>query len=447
MRITFALTILLYSGSIWGQTSYDDVAVIVNMNSQESIDIGTFFKSERNIPDVNMIYVYTSTDEDIDSITFNSLRFQVENHLVNNDMVDSINYLVTTKGVPLSVNRGCVLDQTVNNTCASVDSELALILGPMSAAIGAIASVTNPYFESHNHFSRANEGVYLVTRLDGYSVADVYRLIDNSGPQIGINQIAGQSIVDISNAVGSDVTYFTNLYTPAYDSLLAGGWNATFDNDTLPLVNQNNVIGYFGLGHGPLSSATFNYEWTKGAVGSMSMCNSAFTFDQATNTNNAVLLADLIADGCTGAIGHVDYIYFSQIIPIEIFIDRYYNSGMNFNLAESFYMTERGLSWQTVVIGDPKASVFVDNLANVSEPLQSEFNIYPNPSTGIVHVSTDQEIIELHVFDMSGKAVAIRTQEVNNKMTLDFSNVQSGVFLVQVETDKGMHPERVVIQH
>ena len=109
MRITFALILLFCGGSLSAQTNYNDVAVIVNMNSQESIDIGAFFKNARNIPDVNMIYVYTSTTQDIDSVTFESLRSQVENHLVNNILVDSINYLVTTKGVPLSVNNGCVL--------------------------------------------------------------------------------------------------------------------------------------------------------------------------------------------------------------------------------------------------------------------------------------------------------------------------------------------------
>jgi len=446
MRITFALILLFCGGSLSAQTNYNDVAVIVNMNSQESIDIGGFFKNARSIPDVNMIYVYTSTTQDIDSVTFESLRSQVESHLVNNNLVDSINYLVTTKGVPLSVNNGCVVDPALVKSCASVDSELALILGPMSNSIGSPASVLNPYFDSYDHFSRENEGFYLVTRLSGYSVADVYRMIDNSGPETPINQTTGQTIVDISNATGNDSSYFVDLYTPAYDSLLSGGWNATLDVENLPLVNQSNVLGYFGLGHGPLPPATFNYEWTKGSVGVMSMCNSAFTFDTDTNTTNSVLVADLIAGGCTGAIGHVDYIYFSQIVPIEIFVNRYFNASMEYNLAESFYMAETRLSWQTVVIGDPKASVVIDNFATVNEPEQGALKVYPNPGNGVVYVEADQEVNEIHVFDLSGKLVPVSVRFGNLKTTVDFNAAESGVYILQVVTNNGIYKERVVVR-
>ena len=40
---------------------------------------------------------------------------------------------------------------------------------------------------------------------------------------------------------------------------------------------------------------------------------------------------------------------------VSVLFDRYTS---NYNLAESFYMASRSLSWMDVVIGDPKASIY-----------------------------------------------------------------------------------------
>ena len=439
--------ILMIQCTLSAQTSYDDVAVIVNTNSTASMNIGNHFKNSRNIPDQNMIYVSAPITEDIDSMEFELLRGQIENYLIANNLESSINYLVTTKGIPLTVNNGCVVDTLPGASCAAVDAELVLILGNYASEIGQTSSIPNPIFDTEANFDRDNVGIYLVTRLDGYTVADVYRMIDNSGPETGINPLSAQAIVDISAATGGDSLYFVDYYAPTYDTLIAAGWNATFDADYLPLVNQENVFGYFGLGHGPLPSATFNYEWTKGSVASMSMCNSAFTFDQATNTANGVLIADLIADGCTGALGHVDYIYFSQITPMEIFVDRYYDPIETYNLAESYYMAERRLSWQTVIIGDPKASVVLDNFATLPEPEAFEFTMYPNPASDAVTISSSQTMVRIDVLDMNGRTV--KSLDVNSESHVELlvDALLSGVYLIQIETDNGqLHQERLMVK-
>ena len=111
--------------------SYNDVAVVVNMHSSASQAIGSYFQMHRGIPATNMIYVYVDTTEEIDSTMFNVLRSQVEDQLILNNIRDSINYLVTTKGVPLKVNRGSTYSQS--SPSSSVESELMLILGAYSS--------------------------------------------------------------------------------------------------------------------------------------------------------------------------------------------------------------------------------------------------------------------------------------------------------------------------
>lgn len=104
--------------------NYKDVAVVVNLNSEASEAIGNHFKTSRNIPSQNVIYIDAPTTEIIDSFQFILIKNQIENYLVTNNLKDSINYIVTTKGVPLKVGNNCVFDTLPGMSCASFDSEI-----------------------------------------------------------------------------------------------------------------------------------------------------------------------------------------------------------------------------------------------------------------------------------------------------------------------------------
>ena len=189
MRIhfgTYVISLLLIqSGKLTATTTYDDVAVVVNINSTSSMAIGNYFKAARSIPEVNIIYVSTDTTEEIDSSMFSTLRSQIENHLTTNNLVDALNYIVTTKGVPLKVNRGNTFP--TSSPSSSVESDLACLLGSYESSVGSAGSVTSPYYYQSANFTRAQFGFYLVTRLDGYTVQQVYDMIDRSGPQISVS--------------------------------------------------------------------------------------------------------------------------------------------------------------------------------------------------------------------------------------------------------------------
>ena len=121
-QLRYLLTALLCPLLLTAQ-DYSDVAVIVNLNANTSVEIGNYFQQKRGIPDQNMLEIATSTDEEIDESTFNDLRSQIEAQLVSNGLLNSINYLVTTKGVPLKVARGDCWDESTLADCSAVDSE------------------------------------------------------------------------------------------------------------------------------------------------------------------------------------------------------------------------------------------------------------------------------------------------------------------------------------
>ena len=125
------------------QTNYNDVLVVINSNSTISDSIGTYFATARNIPAVNIARIAVSTSEEIDSTEFNKLRSQLENYITGHNLQNQINYIVTTKGVPLKVNRGNTF--STSSPSSSVESELTLILGPYSSTIGGNGPIISPY--------------------------------------------------------------------------------------------------------------------------------------------------------------------------------------------------------------------------------------------------------------------------------------------------------------
>src|SRR5204862_180557 len=85
----------------------------------------------------------------------------------------------------------------VSGSVASVDSELTLLYRKMTGAeVPSVGRIDNPYYlgdkpiASAKRFTRDTSDLYLVTRLDGFSVEDVLRLIDRGADHSGVGVVA-----------------------------------------------------------------------------------------------------------------------------------------------------------------------------------------------------------------------------------------------------------------
>jgi hypothetical protein len=71
----------------------------------------------------------------------------------------------------------------------------------------------------------------------------------------------------------------------------------------------------------------------------------------------------------------------------------------------------------------------------VEEPASVQFNIYPNPTTGLFFVETKEntasEVLQLQVYNIQGNEV-LRKQLVSEKETVELSQLPSGVYLVRI---------------
>ena len=412
--------------------SYADVGVIINLNSPESIEIGNYFWASRNIPTQNLIYINVPNTEVINDSLFNVMRVQIETEIINAGLENTLNYLVTTKGVPLRRSNIDCVSNTGNGDCGSVDSELCLILGPHASNITQSNAFMHPYFNQNVHFTRSQFGMYLVTRLDGFTVGDVKLLIDRSGPNTAINPIAFQNILDLNEAQSNDSLYFADMYiNPALNELQVGNWLTQTDYNNSPITDQTNVLSYLSTGHGPLPDYAQNFSFVPGSFAALTTCSTAASFDSVASLNDNFTLSDLIAQGCTAAHGYVNCSYFSLLFRADILVNRYLNQAVNYNLAESFYMAERFASWQGVIVGDPKTTLIADTTASLGPDysFSNSISVYPNPSRGQFQckgIDPNRQISAV-IYSLTGQQIK-SIQNLNEQSTIEIEN--KGVYFI-----------------
>ncbi|MCZ4319700.1 T9SS type A sorting domain-containing protein [Aequorivita viscosa] len=95
-----------------------------------------------------------------------------------------------------------------------------------------------------------------------------------------------------------------------------------------------------------------------------------------------------------------------------------------------------GNGWLDIVSassGDNKLAWYTNNTLGISENEVSNYQVYPNPTNGLLYIKSKQPISQVSVFNILGQLV--ETTSKNNQV--DLSKTKSGVYLLQVESDKG----------
>ncbi|MDI6803167.1 MAG: TIGR03790 family protein [Bacteroidota bacterium] len=359
-----SLVVITTSQLCFGQTpqqvDYSDVLVIINDNSPISDSVGIYFSLARNIPPENIVRINAPVTEEIDSTTFTNVRSQIETHILNHMLREQINYIVTTKGVPLKINRGNTF--STSSPSSSLESELTLILSSMASSIGQNGYIVSPYFLGAKNFSKSIYDMYLVTRLDGYTFNDIKTLIDKSGSPAYIDTTV-RFVFDQDPNWNGSLPYLNNSMSYAASKISAKGLIPNLDQTNTYLTYQSNVIGYASWGSNDYNANQYTQyarpknTWADGAIAETYVSTSARTFSTPVTYGQSVV-ADLISEGVTGVKGYVYEPYSNAMAIVWVLFDRYTDG---YNLAESYYMSSRALSWMDVIIGDPKMQVLLKN--------------------------------------------------------------------------------------
>jgi uncharacterized protein (TIGR03790 family) len=347
-----------------------NVLVVINQASPASVEVGEYYATLRQVPSENVVRISAPTTDAITrQIYEESIQQPLGQWLTDHDIQDRVLYIVLTKDVPLRIAGTAGL----NGTMASVDSELTLLYRRLvGLEAQTLGRVENPYFLGDRELSEARpftrhaSDLYLVTRLDGFSVTDVRRLIERSlqpsregifvldqrghpEDRLGADRWLEQAADRIDTAVGMDRRVLETTRARAD-------------------AGERPVLGYYTWGSNDpgYRQRESGARFAPGSLAGMFVSTDGRTFTpppagwQPTGVGvggygSQSLAGDLVREGITGVAAHVAEPYLDAAVRPQILFPAYL-AGLN--LAEAYYAAIPFLSWQTIVIGDPLTAPF-----------------------------------------------------------------------------------------
>ena len=385
--LSVAVCLALLPIAAFGQTG-DNVLVVVNEAVPASIEIGEYYAKRRSIPAMQLLKIRTSSADQVTRVEYDvTIQAPIGSWLSRNQAQDRILYIVLTKGVPLRIAGTGGRTGTVS----SVDSELTLLYRRLAGqTVAPNGSTSNPYYLGEaavsvaTRFSHAKYDIYLVTRLDGFSTADVKALIDRgleprTGGRIVLDQRA--SLNDKPNDWLADAAH--KLETQGH------GQRVVLENTSRLADPEKDVLGYYSWGSNDpaITERDPGQQFAPGALAAMFVSSDARTFTEPPASwrpggwqsrtayyaaSPQSLTGDLIRAGVTGVAGYVAEPYLDNSVRPDILFPAYM---AGFTLAEAFYMALPSLSWQAVVVGDPLCGPFTKTTiaaADLEPPLDKD---------------------------------------------------------------------------
>lgn len=218
------------------------------------------------------------------------------------------------------------------------------------------------FMHSEAPFRHPDFPIYLVVRLAAWDTADVKAMVDRS---LGARN-RGKFVVDLSHP-GDDNG---NAWLRAAAAELPKG-RVVLDDTPKVLYGQNEVIGYAGWGSNDRNRTRrhLGFGWLPGALAAEFVSTNARTLKRPPEDwtytiwgdylhyfggSPQGLAADLLHDGATAATGNVYEPYLLACARPDYLLPAW---AAGRNLAESYYLSVRWLSWQGVVFGDPLCSL------------------------------------------------------------------------------------------
>ncbi|MDY0216836.1 MAG: T9SS type A sorting domain-containing protein, partial [Bacteroidales bacterium] len=77
------------------------------------------------------------------------------------------------------------------------------------------------------------------------------------------------------------------------------------------------------------------------------------------------------------------------------------------------------------------------------------FNIYPNPSTHLVNISSESsnKIQKVEVYSIQGKLIKSIDNQNSNLIQMDVRDLNSGIYLVKIESNNQFAVQRLLVGH
>lgn len=471
MRVAVLIAALVLLPAAATAQTAENLLLVVNTNSPQSVQIAEHYIAVRHVPDRNVVRIKTSVEETVSRPQYtDSIERPIGAWLEGHRLQDQVLYLVLTKGVPLRIDGTGGLTGTV----ASVDSELTLLYrrligAPISLVsrientnlaenqteasrlaraatnvyvvttlasadsgltllgrkiigtpVPVVGRLDNPYFlgdkpiKDAARFSRLTSDLYLVTRLDGFTVDDVIKLIDRGASPAR----EGQIVLDQkANGVDRGGDAWLAQTAERLTAMSLQGVPVQLESTKAIASATGPVLGYFSWGSNDPANQRrdMGLQFANGAIGGTFVSTDGRTFREpneswrpaiaGSTTGGQSLAGDLIREGITGVSGHVAEPFLDAIVRPQVLLPAYLSG---FNLAESFYLAMPFLSWQDIVIGDPLCAPF-----RQAPMAASEIHKGIDPETDTPALFAERRLATLKVSNLKVEALKLYLKAVS----------------------------------
>lgn len=270
-----------------------------------------------------------------------------------------IRYAVLCYGVPLRIAEDASLKEEAAEKAspegrrneAAVDSELALL--PLVQEKYPLSGwFRNPVYGATNAAAvNPTNGVLMVARLDGPSAAIARGLVDKA-LEAETNGLWGRAYFDLRNTTAPGLKMGDEWIRAASELCRRLGFETVVDENGgtfpagFPMSHIALYLGWYDADvSGPFAQPVV--EFMPGAFAyhlhSFSACSLRVT--------NRYWVGPLLAKGATITMGCVAEPYLAGTPDLATFVGRLVYSGFSFG--EAAYASQRLLSWQITVVGDP----------------------------------------------------------------------------------------------
>lgn len=367
----------------------DRVVVLRNENSPVSRAVAEDYAQRRGVRHVLSIHCQDAAlSTEKETISFATYQQAIEKPLRTFLAAHAgIDFLVLTKGIPIRIadapgfglgHRRPSLDSTL--AALDYDKIPEAVRVQLSDSGFTGTAWANRFWNSHERFRHGRFGGYLVTRLDGYTEADAKALttralaakqpiettlatgpvLMNPCPAFGYGDRKNQPrpLFTSSPAPGArpkilelPFNEFNADMQKAADILQARHISVELVQAKTFVGNRTHLLGYVSWGSNDRhynAEAYRSLRFAPGALCETAVSTSARTF--LPTRGGQSLIADLVAQGATGAKGYTDEPLLQAVASPSVLFDRY---TQGWTLAESFYAASRFVGWEDIVLGDP----------------------------------------------------------------------------------------------
>jgi hypothetical protein len=89
-------------------------------------------------------------------------------------------------------------------------------------------------------------------------------------------------------------------------------------------------------------------------------------------------------------------------------------------------------------------TVFVEPCLSISEKINSDIQLFPNPTHGVINFTASSKIKKIEIIDFQGKIVI---EEIFNSLNaeMDLEMLQKGIYICNILTSEGSAYKKIII--